>query len=38
LYLAKEYNDADIEVVRRALQVTSFPESWKEDFRATLTS
>jgi MOSC domain-containing protein YiiM len=37
LYLAKEYNDADIEVVRRALQVTSFPESWKEDFRATLT-
>jgi MOSC domain-containing protein YiiM len=38
LYLAKEYNDADIEVVRRALQVTSFPESWKEDFRATLMS
>ena len=37
LYLAKEYKDADIEVVRRALQVTSFPESWKEDFRATLT-
>jgi MOSC domain-containing protein YiiM len=37
LYLAKEYNDADIEEVRRALQVTSFPESWKEDFRATLT-
>jgi MOSC domain-containing protein YiiM len=37
LYLAKEYNDADIEEVRRALQVPSFPESWKEDFRATLT-
>jgi MOSC domain-containing protein YiiM len=37
LYLAKEYNDADIEEVRRALQVASFPESWKEDFRVTLT-
>jgi MOSC domain-containing protein YiiM len=36
LYLAKNYNDADIELVRRALQVPSFPESWKEDFRAML--
>jgi MOSC domain-containing protein YiiM len=36
LYLAKEYKAGDIEVVRRALQVTSFPESWKEDFRARL--
>lgn len=36
LYLAKEYKDGDIAVVRRALQVASFPESWKEDFRATL--
>jgi len=34
LYLAKEYKDADIEGVRRALQVTSFPESWKKHFRA----
>jgi MOSC domain-containing protein YiiM len=34
LYLAKEYQDADMEVVRRALQVPSFPESWKEEFRA----
>ena len=36
LYLAKDYKAVDIEVVRRALQVTSFPESWKEDFRASL--
>jgi MOSC domain-containing protein YiiM len=37
LYLAKNYNDADLNVVRRALQVASFPESWKEDFRAMLS-
>jgi MOSC domain-containing protein YiiM len=36
LYLAKEYKDGDMEVVWRALQVASFPESWKEDFRARL--
>jgi MOSC domain-containing protein YiiM len=36
LYLAKNYNNADVEVVRRALQVAAFPESWKEDFRARL--
>jgi MOSC domain-containing protein YiiM len=36
LYLAKEYRAGDIEVVRRALQVTSFPESWKKHFRARL--
>jgi MOSC domain-containing protein YiiM len=36
LYIAKKYNDADIELVRHALQVTSFPESWKEEFRARL--
>jgi MOSC domain-containing protein YiiM len=36
LYFAKRYKDSDIEVVRRALQVTLFPESWKEDFRARL--
>jgi MOSC domain-containing protein YiiM len=36
LYLAKEYKEGDIEVVRRALQVASFPETWKEDFRARL--
>lgn len=34
LYFAKEYKDSDMEVVRRALRVASFPESWKEDFRA----
>jgi MOSC domain-containing protein YiiM len=37
LYVAKEYKGADIEVLRRALQVKYFPESWKEDFRSTLT-
>ena len=36
LYLAKNYNDADINLVRRALQVAAFPESWKEDFRDRL--
>jgi MOSC domain-containing protein YiiM len=36
LYFAHNYTDADVEVVRRALQVTFFPESWKEDFRARL--
>ena len=36
LYFAHKYTDADVEVVRRALQVTVFPESWKEDFRARL--
>jgi MOSC domain-containing protein YiiM len=36
LYFADIYKDTDIEVVRRALQVAVFPESWKEDFRARL--
>jgi MOSC domain-containing protein YiiM len=37
LYFAHNYKDADIELVRRALDVAAFPESWKEDFRARLT-
>lgn len=36
LYIAKEYKAADVDVVRRALQVTTFPESWKEHFRERL--
>jgi MOSC domain-containing protein YiiM len=36
LYFANNYNDADINVVRGALQVATFPESWKDDFRARL--
>jgi MOSC domain-containing protein YiiM len=36
LYFANGYNDTDINLVRRALQVATFPESWKEDFRARL--
>jgi MOSC domain-containing protein YiiM len=37
LYFAKKFKDGDAEIVLRALQVAAFPESWKEDFRATLT-
>jgi MOSC domain-containing protein YiiM len=36
LYVTKKYKDADAEVVRRALQVASFPESWKEHFAERL--
>jgi MOSC domain-containing protein YiiM len=36
LYRARTYTNADIEVLRRALQVAAFPESWKEDFRDRL--
>ena len=36
LYVAKDYKDADIDLVRRSLQVAAFPESWKEDFRDRL--
>jgi MOSC domain-containing protein YiiM len=36
LYRTKNYAHADIEVLRRALQVAAFPESWKEDFRDRL--
>jgi MOSC domain-containing protein YiiM len=36
LYFVNKYTDADVEVVRRALQITVFPESWKEDFRDRL--
>jgi MOSC domain-containing protein YiiM len=38
LYLAKDHKDADIELVRRALQVAAFPESWKKHFRARLAN
>lgn len=33
LYTARKYREADISLVRRALQVASFPESWKDHFR-----
>jgi len=36
LYVAKRYRDAEIAVVRRALQVPELPESWKEYFRERL--
>jgi MOSC domain-containing protein YiiM len=36
LYVTKRFNAADVDSVRRALQVTAFPESWKEYFRERL--
>jgi MOSC domain-containing protein YiiM len=32
LYAARKYTSADVELVRRALEVAAFPESWKEEF------
>jgi MOSC domain-containing protein YiiM len=32
LYAARKYSNADVELVRRALEVAAFPESWKEEF------
>jgi MOSC domain-containing protein YiiM len=37
LYVAKVYGPADVAVIRRALRVAAFPESWKEHFRERLT-
>jgi len=36
LYVAKRYGDAELNSVRRALQVPALPESWKEYFRERL--
>jgi MOSC domain-containing protein YiiM len=36
LYVAKHYKEADVEVIRRAMQVASFPESWKGHFEELL--
>jgi MOSC domain-containing protein YiiM len=36
LYAEKRYGDADVAWVRRALQVTALPESWKQYFRQRL--
>jgi len=33
LYVEKRYGDADVSLVRRALQVAALPESWKAHFR-----
>jgi MOSC domain-containing protein YiiM len=38
LYIAKRYNDADVCVVKRALQVNALPESWKDYFRERLAA
>jgi MOSC domain-containing protein YiiM len=36
LYTAKQYSDADVDSVERALQVEALPESWKGYFRERL--
>ena len=36
LYVAKAYAPADVAVIRRALRVAAFPETWKEHFRERL--
>ena len=36
LYIAKKYSAADVDSVRRALQVPALPESWKQYFRSRL--
>ena len=36
LYVAKKYTSADVGLVRRALKVAAFPESWKEEFAARI--
>jgi len=36
LYAEKSYGDSDVTSVRRALQVSALPESWKEHFRERL--
>jgi MOSC domain-containing protein YiiM len=36
LYVAKSYGEDDVASVRRALQVATLPESWKEYFRERL--
>jgi MOSC domain-containing protein YiiM len=37
LYVAKTYGPDEIALVRRALRVAAFPESWKDHFRERLT-
>jgi MOSC domain-containing protein YiiM len=36
LYIARTYNDADVDSLRRALRVAALPESWKGHFRERL--
>jgi MOSC domain-containing protein YiiM len=36
LYIAKTYNDTDVESLQRALRVAALPESWKGYFRERL--
>ncbi|MGC1873060.1 MAG: MOSC domain-containing protein [Acidobacteriaceae bacterium] len=36
LYAEKQYSDADVGVVRRAIRVEALPEGWKEYFRERL--
>jgi MOSC domain-containing protein YiiM len=36
LYIAKKYGDRDLDSIRRALQVPSLPDGWKDYFREVL--
>jgi MOSC domain-containing protein YiiM len=36
LYIAKKYGDGDLDSIRRALQVPSLPDGWKDYFREVL--
>jgi MOSC domain-containing protein YiiM len=36
LYVAKSYNDEEMDTVQRALRVPAFPDGWKQDFEARL--
>lgn len=38
LYLAKNYGDDDLALLRKALRVAALPESWKEYFRERLAN
>lgn len=37
LFVAKRFTSADAEVIRRAVQVEAFPESWKAEFEERLS-
>jgi MOSC domain-containing protein YiiM len=38
LYITKRFNNEDVGILRRALQVDALPESWKDYFRERLAS
>ena len=38
LYVAKEYDEADLAILRKSLKVRALPESWKQYFRERLAN